>query len=92
LVVLQEKTIDLVDHRGGERRVWIEPWCSEHTLAPGQRLRIVIQHDAEPTYEVEETEDTTIVWLHHHTWAYFIDHGKRLFILDSFCQTPASPD
>jgi hypothetical protein len=86
-----EATIDILNSRSERRRVWIDPWCSEHFLAPSQQLRIVIEDALEPTFEVEETVAETIVLLYRHSAAYIVDHGIRRPILDCWCQTPASP-
>ena len=86
-----ETTLDITNPTAAPRRVWVEPWCSEHFLAPGQILRLVVEHPVEPTFGVDERENETVVWLHHHSAVYVVDHDARLNLLDCWCETPGSP-
>jgi hypothetical protein len=86
-----EVTIDIVNSSSARMRVWIELWCSEHFLAVGQRLKLVVEDPVEPTFDVQEQEAETIVWLNRHSSAYIVDRGVRRQILDCWCETPVSP-
>ena len=86
-----EATLDITSPTDAPKRVWVEPWCSEHILTPGQRLRLIVEDPVEPTFEVSDRGSETVVWLHQHSAVYVLDHDVRRHLLDCWCETPASP-
>src|SRR5258708_38505403 len=74
-----ESTIGIINSTAKPRVVWVEPWDSDYTLLPGERLEITIRDETRlPWFVVEEQDAATRIHIEPGTLYYVTQGGRHL--------------